>query len=72
MDPHAERTVVCPVALLARQQALRASQAGTVLALDVALSALAVAVFLYGLNLQMPVWPDTEELANIFTPAKKR
>ena len=38
----------------------------------VALSLLAVAVFLYGLNLQMPVWPDTEELTNIFTPAKKR
>jgi hypothetical protein len=38
----------------------------------VALSVLAVGVFLYGLNLQMPVWPDTEELANIFTPAKKR
>lgn len=38
----------------------------------VVLSVLAVTVFLYGLNLQMPVWPDTEELSSIFTPAKKR
>jgi hypothetical protein len=48
------------------------SKVREVLVSIVALSVLAVAVFLYGLNLQMPVWPDTEELANIFTPAKKR
>ena len=48
------------------------SKVREVLASIVALSLLAVAVFLYGLNLQMPVWPDTEELTNIFTPAKKR
>ncbi len=48
------------------------SRVREVLASIVALSLLAVAVFLYGLNLQMPVWPDAEELSSIFTPAKKR
>ena len=48
------------------------SKVREVLASIVLLSLLAVAVFLYGLNLQMPVWPDTEELTAIFTPAKKR
>jgi hypothetical protein len=48
------------------------SRVREVLASIVVLSVLAVAVFLYGLNLQMPVWPDTEELSSIFTPAKKR
>ena len=48
------------------------SRVREVLASIVVLSLLAVAVFLYGLNLQMPVWPDTEELSSIFTPAKKR
>lgn len=48
------------------------SRVREVLASIVLLSLLAVAVFLYGLKLQMPVWPDTEELTAIFTPAKKR
>lgn len=48
------------------------SRVREVIASIVVLSVLAVAVFLYGLNLQMPVWPDTEELSSIFTPAKKR
>lgn len=66
--------LVLSVALLLVIAALASheSKVREVLASIVALSLLAVAVFLYGLNLQMPAWPDTEELANIFTPAKKR
>jgi hypothetical protein len=66
--------LVLSVALLLVIAALASheSKVREVAASIVALSLLAVAVFLYGLNLQMPVWPDTEELTNIFTPAKKR
>lgn len=38
----------------------------------VLLSAMAVGVFVYGLKLQMPTWPDTEELGRMFVPAVKR
>lgn len=36
------------------------------------MSILSVGVFIYGLNLQMPIWPDTEELVRMFQPAEKR
>lgn len=66
--------LVLSVALLLLIAALASheSRMREVLASIVALSLLAVGVFLYGLNLQMPVWPDMAELVNIFTPAKKR
>ncbi len=38
----------------------------------VLLSAAAVGIFVYGLKLQMPVWPDTEELGRMFVPAVKK
>lgn len=38
----------------------------------VLLSAMAVGVFIYGLKLQMPTWPDTEELGRMFVPAVKK
>ena len=38
----------------------------------VLLSAMAVGVFVYGLKLQMPTWPDTEELGRMFVPAVKK
>ena len=38
----------------------------------VLLSGMAVGVFIYGLKLQMPTWPDTEELGRMFVPAVKR
>ena len=34
--------------------------------------AMAVGVFVYGIKLQMPVWPDTQELGRMFVPAEKR
>ena len=43
-----------------------------VIASVVLLSAMAVGVFVYGLKLQMPVWPDMEELGRQFVPAEKR
>jgi hypothetical protein len=33
--------------------------------------AMAVGIFVYGLKLQMPTWPDTEELGRMFVPADK-
>jgi hypothetical protein len=36
------------------------------------MSILSVGVFIYGLNLQMPIWPDTAELVRMFEPAEKR
>ncbi|MBL8380438.1 MAG: tripartite tricarboxylate transporter TctB family protein [Burkholderiales bacterium] len=38
----------------------------------VVLSGLAVGIFVYGLKLQMPTWPDMEELQRSFTPAAKK
>ena len=34
--------------------------------------AMAVGIFVYGLKLQMPVWPDTQELGRMFVPAEKK
>ena len=61
-------TLLLVIAALASHE----SRVREVAASIVVLSLLAVGVFLYGLNLQMPVWPDMAELVNIFTPAKKR
>ena len=33
---------------------------------------MAVGIFVYGLKLQMPTWPDTEELGRMFVPAEKK
>ena len=33
---------------------------------------MAVGIFVYGLKLQMPVWPDMQELGRQFVPAEKR
>ena len=38
----------------------------------VLLSGMAVGVFIYGLKLQMPTWPDPEELGRMFVPAVKK
>lgn len=43
-----------------------------VIASIIFMSILSVGVFIYGLNLQMPIWPDTEELVRMFQPAEKR
>ncbi|MBL8382270.1 MAG: tripartite tricarboxylate transporter TctB family protein [Burkholderiales bacterium] len=43
-----------------------------VIASIVVLSAMAVGIFVYGLKLQMPVWPDTQELGRMFVPAEKK
>ena len=38
----------------------------------VVLCAAAVGIFVYGIKLQLPVWPDAEELGRMFVPAVKR
>jgi hypothetical protein len=38
----------------------------------VLLASAAVGIFVYGLKLQMPVWPDMQELARQFVPAEKK
>jgi hypothetical protein len=43
-----------------------------VIASVVVLAAMAVGIFVYGLKLQMPVWPDTQELGRMFVPAEKK
>lgn len=43
-----------------------------VLASVVFLCLLGIGVFIYGLNLQMPIWPDMIELESIFRPAEQR
>lgn len=43
-----------------------------VIASIVVLAAMAVGIFVYGLKLQMPVWPDMEELGRQFKPADKK
>ena len=43
-----------------------------IIASVVILCATAVGVFVYGIKLQMPVWPDTQELGRMFVPAEKR
>jgi hypothetical protein len=43
-----------------------------VIGMIVVLSAMAVGIFVYGLKLQMPVWPDMEELKRSFTPVEKK
>lgn len=48
------------------------AKAKEVIASIIFMSILSVGVFIYGLNLQMPIWPDTEELVRMFQPAEKR
>jgi Tripartite tricarboxylate transporter TctB family len=43
-----------------------------VIASVVVLCGMAVGIFVYGLKLQMPVWPDTQELGRMFVPAEKK
>lgn len=43
-----------------------------VIASIVVLGAMAVGIFVYGLKLQMPIWPDTQELGRMFVPAEKK
>ena len=48
------------------------AKAKEIIASIIFMSILSVGVFIYGLNLQMPIWPDTEELVRMFQPAEKR
>ena len=43
-----------------------------VIASIVILAGMAVGIFVYGIKLQMPVWPDTQELGRMFVPAEKK
>lgn len=43
-----------------------------VIASIVVLAGMAVGIFVYGLKLQMPVWPDMQELGRQFVPAEKK
>jgi MFS family permease len=43
-----------------------------VIASVIVLCGMAVGIFVYGLKLQMPVWPDTQELGRMFVPAEKK
>ncbi len=48
------------------------AKAKEIIASIIFMSVLSVGVFIYGLNLQMPIWPDMAELVRIFQPAEKR
>jgi hypothetical protein len=48
------------------------AKAKEIIASIIFMSILSVGVFIYGLNLQLPIWPDTEELVRMFQPAEKR
>lgn len=48
------------------------AKAKEIIASIIFMSILSVGVFIYGLNLQMPIWPDTGELVRMFQPAEKR
>ena len=62
-------TMLVIIATLASHEAKRTE----IIASIVILSAAAVGIFVYGLKLQMPTWPDTEELVRQFkTDDKKR
>ncbi len=62
-------TLLVIIAALASHEAKRTE----IIASIVLLSAMAVGTFVYGLKLQMPVWPDMEELQRQFkTDDKKR
>jgi len=58
-------TILIVIASLASHE----SKAKEVIASVVFLSLLGIGVFIYGLNLQMPVWPDPIELQGMFRPA---
>jgi hypothetical protein len=47
-------------------------KAKEVVASVIFLCLLGIGVFIYGLNLQMPIWPDMLELQNMFRPAEPR
>jgi hypothetical protein len=66
--------IVLSLALLIVLSSLASHEAKTkeIIASIIFMSILSVAVFIYGLNLQMPIWPDTEELVRMFQPAEKR
>jgi hypothetical protein len=38
----------------------------------IVLAGMSVGIFVYGLKLQMPVWPDMQELGRQFVPAEKK
>jgi len=43
-----------------------------VIASIIVLAGMSVGIFVYGLKLQMPVWPDMQELGRQFVPAEKK
>jgi hypothetical protein len=65
--------VVCVVLLvLISSAASHEMRKIEVIASVVVLCGMAVGIFVYGLKLQMPVWPDTQELGRMFVPAEKK
>lgn len=65
--------VIC-VTLLVIIAALASHESKTkeIIASIVILAASAYGIFIYGLKLQMPTWPDTQELGRMFVPAEKK
>lgn len=66
--------IVLAIALLIVLASLASHEARAkeIIANVIFMAALSVGVFIYGLNQQMPIWPDTEELVRMFEPAEKR
>ena len=65
--------IIC-VAILVIIAALASheSKRNEIIASIILLSAMAWGTFIYGLKLQMPTWPDTQELGRMFVPAEKK
>ena len=65
--------VVCVTALvIISSLASHEMRRKEVIASIVVLAGMAVGIFVYGLKLQMPVWPDMQELGRQFVPAEKK
>ena len=65
--------VVCVTALvIISSLASHEMRRKEVIASIIVLCGMSVGIFVYGLKLQMPVWPDMQELARQFVPAEKK
>ncbi len=61
-------TILVIIASLASHESKR----NEIIASIVLLAAAAYGIFIYGIKLQMPTWPDTQELGRMFVPAEKK
>jgi hypothetical protein len=66
--------IVFSIALLMVLSSLASHEAKAkeIIANIIFMSILSVGVFIYGLNQQLPIWPDTGELVRMFQPIEKR